>query len=192
MKKHLTLIVFAILFSTFARAQNVGIGTTTPQSKLSIGSTSQFQIDSIGNIKKVNNIPTIFPSVQGSSGQVLTNNGSGNLSWSNNIPYAVASGTNAITFSLTPAITSYTSGTTISFKAVGNNTGNVTVSINGLTAQNLYKNVSSNLSPNDILNGQIISIIYDGTNFQLITQPNQSGTLNGSNAQTLIYLGDGF
>jgi N-acetylneuraminic acid mutarotase len=61
---------------------NVGIGTTTPQSKLSVGTSSQFQVDSIGNLRKINNVPTSFPATQGSNGQVLTNNGSGNLSWS--------------------------------------------------------------------------------------------------------------
>ncbi len=61
---------------------NVGIGTNAPQSKLSVGTSSQFQVDSIGNLKKINNVPTSFPATQGSNGQVLTNNGSGNLSWS--------------------------------------------------------------------------------------------------------------
>ena len=61
---------------------NVGIGTNAPQSKLSVGTSSQFQVDSIGNLRKINNVPTSFPATQGSNGQVLTNNGSGNLSWS--------------------------------------------------------------------------------------------------------------
>jgi len=62
---------------------NVGIGTASPQSKLSIGSSSQFQVDTVGNVKKINNISYSFPSLQGSSGQVLSNNGSGTLSWQN-------------------------------------------------------------------------------------------------------------
>jgi len=80
-----------LLVTTFAFAQNVGIGTTTPQSKLSVGATSQFQVDSIGNIKKINNVPTSFPASQGSNGQVLTNDGNGALSWSAypNFDYAV-------------------------------------------------------------------------------------------------------
>jgi len=62
---------------------NLGIGTTTPQSRLSVGSTSQFQVDNVGNVVKINNITTSFPATQGSNGQVLANDGSGNLSWSN-------------------------------------------------------------------------------------------------------------
>ena len=79
MKKLLLIVLVFIGINAFS--QNVGIGTTTPQSKLSVGPTSQFQIDSIGNIKKINNIACSFPSSQGSNGQLLGNNGSGTLSW---------------------------------------------------------------------------------------------------------------
>ena len=77
------LLLIAVSFLTInATAQNIGIGTTTPQSKLSVGSTSQFQVDSIGNIKKINNVPTSFPTAQGGNGQVLSNDGNGTLTWS--------------------------------------------------------------------------------------------------------------
>jgi len=77
------IILIGITFIALnVTAQNVGIGTTTPQSKLSVGSTSQFQVDSIGNIKKINNVPTSFPTTQGGNGQVLSNDGNGTLTWS--------------------------------------------------------------------------------------------------------------
>ncbi len=76
------LLIAAAFIVINATAQNVGIGTTTPASKLSVGSSSQFQVDSFGNLKKINNISYSFPSSQGSSGQFLSNNGSGTLSWS--------------------------------------------------------------------------------------------------------------
>lgn len=60
----------------------VGILTSSPTSTLSIGSSSQFTISSSGNITKINNVSTSFPSLQGDSNTVLTNDGSGNLSWS--------------------------------------------------------------------------------------------------------------
>lgn len=89
--KHLFTFCTLLFVTTFAFTQNVGIGTTTPQAKLSVGASSQFQVDSIGNIKKINNVPTSFPATQGNNGQVLTNNGSGNLGWSAypNFDYAV-------------------------------------------------------------------------------------------------------
>ena len=63
--------------------QNVGIGTDNPLEKLSVGSTSQFRIDANGNIIRINNVPYFFPSVQGGANQLLLNDGTGNLSWSN-------------------------------------------------------------------------------------------------------------
>lgn len=71
-----------LLLPVMAAAQNIGIGTTTPVSLLSVGENSQFQVDSSGNPVKINNVTTSFPAAQGSAGQVLTNDGAGNLSWS--------------------------------------------------------------------------------------------------------------
>jgi len=60
---------------------NVGIGTTNPISMLSVGASSQFQVNSTGNIVLLNNVITSFPSVQGVVGSLMTNDGSGVLSW---------------------------------------------------------------------------------------------------------------
>jgi hypothetical protein len=52
---------------------------------LSVGSLlgTAFAVNASGNITKINNVTTSFPSAQGSANQVLTNNGSGTLTWSN-------------------------------------------------------------------------------------------------------------
>jgi len=42
---------------------------------------SKFAIDSDGNITKINNVATSFPSSQGAAGAFLKNDGNGNLSW---------------------------------------------------------------------------------------------------------------
>ncbi len=68
-------------FNTHLSAQNVGIGTTTPQAKLAVGSTSQFRVDANGNLIRINNVPVNYPAAQGANGQSLTNDGAGNLSW---------------------------------------------------------------------------------------------------------------
>ncbi len=45
--------------------------------------TSKLNVDEVtGNITKINNVTTSFPSSQGGSGDVLTNDGAGNLTWS--------------------------------------------------------------------------------------------------------------
>ncbi|MEK9152481.1 MAG: hypothetical protein AAB692_03885, partial [Patescibacteria group bacterium] len=60
---------------------NVGIGTSTPSSLLSVGSSSQFQVNSTGNLIQLNGVSYTWPSLQGAASTVLTNNGSGTLTW---------------------------------------------------------------------------------------------------------------
>jgi hypothetical protein len=76
------LTVFSFLLSMFSAtySQNVGIGTTNPLDRLSVGSSSQFRVDANGNIVRINNLPYSFPSAQGAN-QYLRNDGSGNLTW---------------------------------------------------------------------------------------------------------------
>ncbi|KUK78892.1 MAG: hypothetical protein XD95_0722, partial [Microgenomates bacterium 39_7] len=61
---------------------SVGIGTTAPAAMFSIGSSSQFRVDSTGNLTRIRNVAYSWPSAQGSANTVLTNNGSGTLTWS--------------------------------------------------------------------------------------------------------------
>jgi len=68
-------------YALVTNAGYVGIGTVTPAELFSVGSSSQFTIDINGNITKINNIAYSWPSAQGTAGDVLTNNGSGTLSW---------------------------------------------------------------------------------------------------------------
>lgn len=80
MKKILIVALAVLVVLTNSKAQNVGIGTTNPLDQLSVGSSSQFRINSSGNIVRINNIPYSFPSVQGTN-QYLKNDGLGNLTW---------------------------------------------------------------------------------------------------------------
>ncbi len=85
MKK--VLLCIALLSSHFLLlAQNVGIGTTTPASKLSVGASSQFQIDSTGNVIKINNATISFPNHSGVLNTVLINKGNGQMEWMQNLP----------------------------------------------------------------------------------------------------------
>jgi hypothetical protein len=61
---------------------NVGIGTTAPGNLLDVGSASQFRVNSTGNLTKVNNVAYSWPASQGGASTTLTNDGSGNLTWS--------------------------------------------------------------------------------------------------------------
>jgi len=67
-----------------------------------------------------------------------------------------------------PAISAYAAGQTFNFKANTANTGAATLNVNGKGAKTIKKNVSNDLETGDILANQIVTVIYDGTNFQLI------------------------
>lgn len=71
---------------------NIGIGDTTPASLLTVGDNDLFQVNSSGNIIKINNIAYSWPSAQGAASTYLQNNGSGTLSWA-----AVASSGGTVT-----------------------------------------------------------------------------------------------
>ncbi len=61
---------------------NLGIGDSSPASPLTVGSGDLFQVNSSGNIVKLNNVTTSFPASQGALGSVLTNSdGAGTLTW---------------------------------------------------------------------------------------------------------------
>lgn len=80
-----------------------------------------------------------------------------------------AAGTaDALTVNLTPAITAYVTGQNFQFKATATNTGAATLNINSLGAKTIQKNLAA-LVAGDITNGDIVEVVYDGTNFQMKT-----------------------
>lgn len=82
--------------------------------------------------------------------------------------YAADAGANdTYVIILSPIPTSYTNGMVVYFKANTANTGAATINVNSLGAKTIVKGVNTALSDNDILAGQFITIIYDGTNFVL-------------------------
>lgn len=79
-----------------------------------------------------------------------------------------ASDTYAIT--LTPAPSAYTTGMVIHFKANTANTDAATLNVNSLGAKTIKKLHDQDLSTGDIEAGQIVTVVYDGTNFQMQSQ----------------------
>jgi hypothetical protein len=89
--------------------------------------------------------------------------------------YAAATGsTNAYAVTLAPAISAYTAGLVINFKANAANTGAATINANSVGNVTIKKNGSTDLAIGDIANGQIATVIYDGTYFQLCSRINSS------------------
>lgn len=94
-----------------------------------------------------------------------------------------ASGTDTYAATLNPAISAYTTNQKIFIKFTNANTGPATLNLNSLGAKNIKKSGSSALASGDIAAGQILSLIYDGTNFQLIG--------GGGGASSFATLSDG-
>lgn len=87
------------------------------------------------------------------------------------IIYAADAGaTDDYAITLTPAPSAYTTGMIVCFKANTANTTACTLNVNGLGAKTIKKNVSTDLATNDILAGQFVQVVYDGTNFQLLSR----------------------
>lgn len=88
---------------------------------------------------------------------------------SRHINYSLADGTNDYLVTLSPVPDSYTAGMLINFKVAFSNTGSSTLNCNSLGAISIFKNVSQQLAAGDIKIGQIVTVIYDGTNFQIVS-----------------------
>lgn len=84
--------------------------------------------------------------------------------------YAVDSvGTDSYAITLT-GFTAYVAGQTFKFKAATANTGSCSLNVNGLGAKTIKKNATANMATGDILAGQIVVVIYDGTDMQLVSK----------------------
>jgi hypothetical protein len=149
-----------------ASANAVGIGTGTPSSLLSVGASSQFQVDSSGNLARINDIPYVFPPAQGGAGTILTNDGYGALSWSEGAAQATSApiSTKSSNYTLTTA-----DGTILVNAASGGIT--ITLPAAASAAESIFtikkKDVTSNVVTVDA-NG--VELIDGSTTYTLSTQ----------------------
>lgn len=67
-----------------------------------------------------------------------------------------------------PSITSYSAGQEFTFKVSNANTSSSTLNVNSLGAKNIYKFGSETLASGDLPANSIQTVVYDGTQFQLI------------------------
>ena len=93
------------------------------------------------------------------------------------------SGTNTITASAAVGMTAYTLGQVFTFISVGANTSAVTLNINGIGAKNIYKNGTLPLVNGDIASGAALHVVYDGTQFQLISGSSAAGATGAGGDQ---------
>lgn len=92
------------------------------------------------------------------------------LSKMQGMDYAADAGsTDAYAVTLAPAPTAYFTGMVVKFKANTLNTGAATLNVNSLGAKDIKKNYNTALETGDILANQLVAVIYDGTNFQMLS-----------------------
>lgn len=80
---------------------------------------------------------------------------------------ASAAGSDAYAITVAPVPNDYDAGDTYVFKADVANTGPATLNVNTLGAKTIKKFGTLDLATGDIMAGQIITVRYDGTNFQM-------------------------
>ena len=86
------------------------------------------------------------------------------------VDYSVdAVGTDAYAITPTPAIHAYTLGQRFTFKAGTANTGPATLAVSGLSATAITKFGATALATGDILANQVVTVVYDGTQFQIVS-----------------------
>jgi hypothetical protein len=83
---------------------------------------------------------------------------------------SVVTGTDTITGVTSPSFGSYAPGQRFQFLSAGANTTNsVTLNINSLGAKNVLKSGATPIVPGDIAAGQMVTVVYDGTQFELVS-----------------------
>ena len=95
---------------------------------------------------------------------------------------------NAYVIALSPAVTAYAAGQAVTFKAGAASTTASTLNVNGLGVKAIKKLHDQDIASGDIESGSIVTVVYDGTNFQMTSQvaTEASGvSLSGSTANTV-------
>jgi len=136
-------------------------GQTTPTGNLPMGTYAH---TNVGNAT-VRNMYATAGQVQDNTAQYLT----------------TVSGTDVITAASSFGMTTYVTGQVFTFIAAGTNTGATTLNINSIGAKAITKNGTTALAAGDIASGQAITVVYDGTQFQL-------GRVSGALPANLAYL----
>ena len=98
-------------------------------------------------------------------------------------------GTDTLTGTVVPALSAYATGNQFSFLVANTNTGAVTINVDGIGSKAITRTGTTALVAGDMVAGQAVEIIYDGTRFQLVngnsfTNLKVSGTLGVTGVAT--------
>ncbi|CAG5079532.1 beta strand repeat-containing protein [Parvicella tangerina] len=99
------------------------------------------------------------------------------------VEYTSTGSGGAYSLAIPANINALTPGLSFTFKANHVSANPSTLNVNGLGAVTIMKGVSTNLDVNDILAGQVVTVVYDGTNFQMTSAP---GSIGASGSDSVI------
>jgi len=96
--------------------------------------------------------------------------------------FITVTGTDTLTGTVVPALSAYATGNQFSFLVANTNTAAVTINVDGIGSKAITRTGTTALVAGDMVAGQAVEIIYDGTRFQLVngnsfTNLKVSGTL---------------
>jgi len=106
--------------------------------------------------------------------------------------YAADSGAaNAYAVTLSGVTTTYNAGLRIQFKAANNNSGASTLNVNSQGTKNIFFNNAA-LSANVIQANAVVDVIYDGTQFQMLSVNGTTPTAYGTVTNVSVTSANGF
>jgi len=107
----------------------------------------------------------------------------------NNAPAFQATDTgtaNAYVIALSPAVTAYAAGQAFTFKAANASTTASTLNVNTIGTKAIKKLNDQDIASGDIESGSIVSVVYDGTSFQMTSQLASAATTSPGGSDTQV------
>lgn len=100
------------------------------------------------------------------------------------------SGTDTIVATAALGMTALAAGQVFRFISAGANTGAVTLNINAIGAKAITKNGTVALVADDIVASAVIQVVYDGTQFQLLSGAGSGGGATGGGSDEIFIEND--
>lgn len=172
-----------VISSTWANTTLSDIATALTQSIANDGQTTPVADLPMATFKHTNVGNATMRNQYASAAQVQDSS----LHWLTSV-----AGADTITASIAPGPAAYAAGQTFHFVAAATNTTAVTLNLNGLGAKAITKSGTVPLSAGDIPTGAVVVVVYDGTQFQLLSAATSSSVAHGqcrlsvSSATTLL------